>query len=65
MADEPKPADELKRTDELKPTLEQVRASVRDALEKLTGDPGPEPGITPSNPRGKRRPELKPEPDVD
>ncbi|MCJ2035562.1 hypothetical protein [Methylobacterium sp. J-068] len=59
MADEPKP------TDKPEPILEQVRASVRDALEKLTGDPGREPGITPSNPRGKRRKDRKLEPGAD
>jgi hypothetical protein len=31
--------------EEPKPTLEQVKASVRDALRKLTGDPGPAPEI--------------------
>ncbi|MCJ2087231.1 hypothetical protein MKK88_14735 [Methylobacterium sp. E-005] len=59
MADEPKP------TDKPEPTLEQVRASVRDALEKLTGNPGPETEITPSTPREKRRKDRKQEPDVD
>ena len=37
-----------------KRTLEQVRASVRDALAKLTGDPGPEPGIDPAILKRKR-----------
>ena len=48
--------------EEPKPTLEQVKASVRDALRKLTGDPGPDPEVEPPKEKNKAVKGPKPKP---
>ena len=48
--------------EEPKPTLEQVKASVRDALRKLTGGPGSNVGVEP--PKEKNKPLKGPKPEA-
>ncbi|WP_187275517.1 hypothetical protein [Methylobacterium sp. WL6] len=48
--------------EEPNPTLEQVKASVRDALRKLTGDPGPNVEVEP--PKEKSKPLKSPKPEA-
>ncbi|MCJ2007673.1 hypothetical protein [Methylobacterium sp. J-092] len=45
---------------EPKQTLEQVKASVRDALRKLTGDPGPDAGLEPLEEKNKAAKDPRP-----